>query len=86
MMAEIEKVIYESLKRGGVTDPDRITRLVTNGLRREFCGTSIYIDRNFKQRNEMIKIRFNSGCDIAAIARDYSVTPRRISRIVKGWK
>lgn len=86
MMAEIEKVIYESLRNSGVSDPGRITRIVSDGLRREYCGTSVYIDRNFQSRNECIKNQVLSGADIRSVAKTHSITPHRVKRIVKGWK
>lgn len=85
-MAEIEKVIYESLRQGGVSDPDRITRIVSDGLRREFCSKFVYIGRDFKARNEAIKSQVLSGADMRDVAEKHAITPHRIKRIVNGWK
>lgn len=79
-MADIDRVVYQSLRESGVTDLDRLTRAVTGGLRRELRGW-VYIDRGFAARNAEIRHAMANGASARDLAQQHALSPSQIYRI-----
>lgn len=79
-MADIDRVVYESLRASGAADLDRLTRAVTGGLRRELRGW-VYIDRGFSARNAEIRHALNNGVSARNLAQQHALSLSQIYRI-----
>lgn len=79
-MADIERVVYESLRRCGVADLERLTQAVTGGIRREFRGW-VYVDRGYNCRNAEIRASLSSGEPVQRVAARHGLTPARVRQI-----
>lgn len=84
-MADIERVVYEALLRGGAPQPERWTRIVSDCIRREYGGSALYVDRGLAGRNRAILAEVDSGTPVGRVAARYQLSISRVKRIVHGW-
>ena len=84
-MADIERVVYEALVSGGAPRPDRLTRLVAENIRREYGGSSLYINGErrlaIENRNREIREVIASGVKPQQAATRFGVSVSTIKRV-----
>ena len=85
-MADIERVVYEALLRGGAPQPERFTKIVAENIRREYGGSEIYVDHGKPSRNQAIAESVRNGASEKQVAEKYNLSVSQVKRIARGWK
>ena len=80
-LVEIEELLVEELAADLQNPHEKIQRILIR-FQERFAKGSIYIPFNYQARNAEIAARYN-GCNERQLAREYCLSYRQISKIVK---
>lgn len=81
-LADLERVVLDSLIRYGLDDAERAALHLIHDVRRQLAGNCLYISRGFHARNRQIRIEFN-GRNSEKLAAQFGLSRRRIEQIVQ---
>lgn len=83
-MADIERVVYDALLRGGAPKIERLTQLVAENIRREYGGSRLYIggvqQAAIESRNQSIRDSMAKGIKQKQAAERFGVSLRTVQR------
>lgn len=83
-MADIDRVVHEALLRSGAQGVDRLTRAVSESIRREYGGSRLYIgvaqQAAIESRNQSIRESMARGIKQQQAAERFGVSLRTVQR------
>ena len=81
-LLDLEIVACASLRRWGLADAEAIASHLVADLRRQLAGSTVYVSKGFRERNQQIKMEFN-GRNAAKIAARFGLSRRRVDQILQ---